>query len=364
MKATRGIQVLMSGMLVSAVLMLGPWLARAQNEEPESSAPSWEENQQGSRGEGDQDRTREQIRTRIRERIQAAPDLSEVERAEMQANLDACVDLGVSDASLEAVFPGAPGGREISTRAMLQMQNRVRATAEGGLPVEPMLAKVQEGRTKGVPEPVLEQVCQRMENHLHAASRIMTEAQQDGVKPESNPRRERQMVQEMAQQMWRGTSPEDMDHLRERARERLRNHECAMDDFVAASETATRLREEGVEPRRAMHVSGEALRQGYNAAEMRQLQYMMMYRHREGRSIDELVGDFEYCLGAGMDAGHMYQHMMQHGWMGPGDMHGPGGFRPIDDQGHGPGHQGGGHHEDDTGGHGGGPGGGSHGGDR
>ena len=124
MRATRGIQVLISGMLVLAVLALSPWAASAQNEDPNADGPKWEENRQGPNGDGDQDMIREQIRERIRERIQTAPDLSETERAEMRENLDACVDHGVSDASLQAIFPGEPGGQGISTQAMIQMHRQ------------------------------------------------------------------------------------------------------------------------------------------------------------------------------------------------------------------------------------------------
>jgi hypothetical protein len=132
-----------------------------------------------------------------------------------------------------------------------------------------------------------------------------------------------------------------VDQLRTRARERSRERACTLEDLVAASETATRLREEGVEARRAVRVTGDALAKGYGAEELRRLQYMMVYRHRENRAVAGLVDDFEHCLGAGMDSAHMYQYMMQHGWMGPGDAYGPGGSRPIDDQGHGPGQPGG-----------------------
>ena len=184
---------------------------------------------------------------------------------------------------------------------------------------------------KGVADPGLAQVAARVEQHVREAKRITTQAKVDGIQPPADPRRERQMVREMAQQMWRGTSPEDVDALRTRARERLRTRTCTLEDLVATSETATRLREEGIEPTRAMRVAGEALRRGYGAEEMLKLQYMMVYRHREGRGAKGLVDDFEHCLGAGMDAAHMYRYMMQNGWMGPGDVQGPGGSRPIDD---------------------------------
>jgi hypothetical protein len=258
---------------------------------------------------------------------------------------------------------------------MLKLQERVRAAAQEGLPVDPVVNKIQEARTKGVPEANLERICERMENHVREAQRIMTRAKADGIQPAPDQRRERQMIQEMAQHMWRGTTAADVDQLRTRARERSRERTCTVEDLTVASETATRLREEGVEAHRAVRVTGDALAKGYGAGELRQLQYMMVYRHREQRAVTGLVDDFEHCVATGMNSAHMYEYMMQHGWMGPGDMHGPGGSNPIDDQGHGPGHMGdgsgggtdgGGHHVGDgmggTSTGGGGTGGGSGGG--
>lgn len=341
MKTTRRCKVLVTGALALAMFAGGAWTAAAQGGAAEPSGPQWAENRQGPQAEGDQTRTQEQIRERIQERIRTAADLAPGEQTRMQENLQACLRAGAADPALEAIFPGEGKGRKLSTQTMLRLQSRVRAAAEEGLPVAPVLAKVQEARTKGVPDPALEQVCERMENHVREAKRVLTQARADGLQPAPDARRERQQIQEMAQQMWRGTSPEEIEQLRTRARERLRTRECTTEDLVAASETATRLREQGVEARRALRVTGQALAQGYGAEEMRRLQFMMVYRHREGRAVEGLVDDLEHCLGASMDAAHMYQYMMQQGWMGPGDMHGPGGSRPIDDQGHGPGHQGG-----------------------
>lgn len=293
---------------------------------------------------GAQDRIQDQIRDRIQDRIRTASDLTTQERAAMQQNLEACYRAGAASGWLSAVFPGEPRGRQISAQTMLKLQGRVRAAAQEGLPVEAVLAKIQEARTKGVPEANLERVCERMEDHVREARRIMTQAKADGIKP--GPRRESQMIQELAQHMWRGTSAADVDELRTRARERSRDRICTLEDLTVASETATRLREEGVDARRAMRVTGDALAKGYGAEELRRLQYMMVYRHREQRTVSGLVDDFEHCLATGMNSAHMYEYMMEHGWMGPGDMHGPGGSHPIDDQGHGPGHMG-----DGSGGH-------------
>ncbi len=357
MTPNRSLKALLSGVLVLAVLAGAAWTASAQD--ATSPGPNGEATHQGPNPDGDrdqirdrdQDRTRpqdqtkvqaqDQIRERIQDRIRSAQDLTSGEQAAMETNLEACLRAGVTDPALETVFPGKGKARQISTQTMLQLQSRIRTMAKEGLPVEPVLAKIQEARMKGVTDPGLGQVAERVEKHVREAKRIMTQARAAGIEPPADARQERKMVREMAQQMWRGTSPEDIDALRTQARTRLRSRDCTMEDLVATAETATRLREEGVDARRAMRVAGEALRQGYGAEEMRKLQYMMVYRHRENKAVKGLVDDLEHCLGAGMDAAHMYRYMMQNGWMGPGDVQGPGGSRPIDDQGRGSGTPGG-----------------------
>lgn len=334
MKTKRSGKVLVTTAVALAVLVGASWTASAQSGGAAGGDRTRDQLQQGPGAGGGQDQTQDQVRDRIQDRIRGAAGLTPEERAAMQNNLDGCYKAGAASGWLPSIFPGEPGGRQISTRTMLKLQERVRTAAQQGMPVDPVLAKVQEARTKGVPEANLERVCERMENCVREAQRIMAQAKADGMKPAPDQRRERRMTQEMAQHMWRGTSPEDVDQLRMRARERSRDHACTLEDLTVASETATRLREEGVDGRRAVAVTGDALAKGYGAEELRRLQYMMVYRHREQRAVTGLVDDFEHCLATGMDATHMYQYMMQHGWMGPGDMHGPGGSDPMDDQGH------------------------------
>jgi hypothetical protein len=248
----------------------------------------------------------------------------------MHANLETCIELGVTEPGLEAVFPGEGEQRRISTKTMLQLQNRVMTAAREGLPVEPMLAKVQEGRTKGVPEPLLEQACVRMENNVRTANQIMKKAMNDGVEPPKDQVQNKRMQREMAQQMWRGMNEEGYDQLRKRAQLRLRDGECDAEDLVAAGEVATRLLEAGVDRERAVRFSGDALQQGYRAQEMRRIQLMVASQQHRGEPMNGFFGDLEHCVGAGMGSGEMQNYMMRHGWMGPGDVYGPGGYNPVD----------------------------------
>ena len=312
----------------------------------------------------DQDRTqqfsKDQVRNNLHDNVNAAAGLSDGERKQMHANVDACVDLDISQAGLEALFPGEQKQARVSAQTMLRLQNRVMTAAHEGLPVEPMVAKIQEGRTKGVPEPALEQACVRMENNLRTANQIMKHAVDEGFEPPRDQTQNRYMKTEMAQQMWRGTKEQDYDQLRDRARIRLRDGSCDVDDLVSAGELATRLCEVGVERQRALQLSGDALENGYRAREMRQLQLMVAGNQQGGGKMNQFMGDLEHCVGAGMGEGEMQNYMMRHGWMGPGDMYGPGGYDPADHKGHGGGGQDTGG-DDGHGGHGGhgGSGGGS-----
>lgn len=289
----------------------------------------------------DQDRTKQftqdqlQVRNRLHARIDEASELTADERTAMRANADACLQLGMSESTLDALFPGEEKQRHVSAQTMLRLQERAMKTAREGLPVEPVAAKIQEGLTKGVPGPRLEQACIRVEDNVRTANRVMKRAVQDGFEPTKDQTQSRHMHTEMARQMWRGMNEEGYEQLRERARKILRNGQCGIEDLVSAGELATRLMESGIQRQRATRFAGDALQQGYRTRELRQLQLVVAARHQSGEPMNGFMGDMEHCVGTGMRAGEMYNYMMRHGWMGPGDMYGPGGYQPMDHKGHG-----------------------------
>ncbi|RKZ11784.1 hypothetical protein DRQ32_05150 [bacterium] len=146
--------------------------------------------------------------------------------------------------------------------------------------------------------------------------------------------------------MWRGLEEGELDQLRTRARERLRDGSCDLTDLSAAAETATELKEMGVGSERAMNLCGEALRQGYSAEDMRGLGHMVMAAHRNGEPGDAVCDQLQDRVRAHEGLGDMQQHMMQNGWMGPeSGGHGYGGGSPVDDV-MGGGHHGGGNQDD------------------
>jgi len=353
---------------VTIMLLLAIWItgaALAQDSETDPVRDQVRDQTRNRTQDGEGEQWRSQIQQRIRNGIDTDPGLTAEQRQTMHENLDACLRLGMAEEDLVALFPTENEPRRYEAQAQLRFQHRVRATAEDGIPAEPLLAKLQEGTTKGASAQALERACARMEEHLRAAHRVMVRAQEGGLEPHGDPAQERRMTREMAQNMWRGLNEEGLDHLREQACQRSRNGQCDLNDLTAASETATRLIEEGLDSERAVQVVGEAIQNGYRAQEMNQFRLMVQARHQQRGPIEGFIEDLEQCLGEGMGAGEMYRYMWQHGWMGPGDMQGPGGQHHIGDVGGGgPGHHGGSGDDDQHGGPQGSPGGdgGSHGG--
>jgi hypothetical protein len=326
--------------VILAVLFLAATAAIAQDEGDEPLRTRDRERSELRDGSGDPSGPMEQFRQRLERRIQAAGDLDEAARHQMRENLAACLRHGVDTEDVEAIFPAPETPGALDGQTCLRLQNRVVAMLEGDLPCEPLLAKVREGMTKRVAAGAIEGVATRLEQHVRQADRVLGEATKDGLEAPQEPQRRREMAGELAQHMFRGLGEGDCDQLRERARLRLRDGSCELEDLAAAAATTMRMREEGVAPRRALEVAGEALQAGYNAREMRELAHMVMASHRHGADLDEIMDGIENGLGDGMGAGEMYRHMMQQGWMGPADMPGPGGHSPGEGQGGGPGDEG------------------------
>jgi hypothetical protein len=278
----------------------------------------------------------EMLRERIRERIQNEDGLKAQDRERLRQHLRDCDDLGLDDGAVASLFD-----ESTPLKNQIRNQERVIEMKRDGLPVEPVMLKLREGRRKGVNEEVLEQVCERMEAHVRAANRFMIRAREDGVTPGSDEAEQRH-TREMAQHMWRGLEEGDMDQLRERARLRLRDGSCTTEDLTVAAETASRFKEMHVERERAVRLAGDALQNGYSAKEMHQLRWMVMTANMNGGPPDEVLDTLEKGLRNQHQLTQMVQAMWQHGWMGPADEHGGRGGQSFggDAGGGGPGGQG------------------------
>jgi hypothetical protein len=272
-----------------------------------------------------QDPQGDALRQQIRERIQDEAGLQDQERERLRSHLEECNRLGLDDGTVEVLF-----NENIPLRAQIRTQERVLTLAREGLPVEPIVQKLQEGLRKGATPEALERVCARIGEHVRAAHQFMKQAHETGITP-GDAKAERQRVREMATYMWRGLREGDMEQLQKRAQQRLRDGSCTTEDLAAAAETATRLGEIGIERDKAVRLAGGALQYGYTVREMRQLVWTVMTAHTHGGSSDKVIDTLERGIRNQHQLSQMIQEMRQQGWMGPADQHG--GHSPVDNTG-------------------------------
>ena len=282
-----------------------------------------------------QDPQGEALRQRIQQRIQNEAGLQDQERERLRSHLGECSRLGLDEATVAALF-----SEKVQLRSQIRTQERVLTLAREGMPVELVVQKLQEGLRKDATQEARERVCEQVEAQVRTAHQYMKQAREAGIKP-GDANAERKRVREMASYMWRGLKEGDMDQLRKRAQQRLRDGSCTTEDLTAAAETATRLGEIGVKHERAVRLAGEALQNGYTVREMRQLAWAVMTARTHGGSSDNVIDTLERGIRNQHQFSRMMQEMQQQGWMGPADQ--PGGHSPMDNSG-GSGY--GGHHQD------------------
>lgn len=335
-----------SVMLLVAALLAGPLAgaASAQDESATQVRARTEARLSTQTPQGDA------LRQRISERIEGEQGLQAQEREQLRLNLGECKKLGLGDAATGALF-----SEDEPLRNQIRTQARVLAMAREGLPVEPVMEKLQEGRRKGASAEALEKVCTRMEEQVRAANRYMMEVRKAGATP-GNADAERTRTAEMARHMFNGVGQGDLDQLRERVRARLRDGSCATEDCVAAAEAMVKFRSMGVESERAARMAGEALQNGYTAREMRQFSWMVMAAKSHGGPQNEVLDTVERGIRNQYRISDMVREMYRYGWMGPGDERG--GYGGNDPSGGAGGRRGGteggqGGGSDDTGHHGG-----------
>jgi hypothetical protein len=298
------------------------------------------------------DHDRMALHDRIRDRIHDAPGLSTTDRRQMMQHLDTCLQLGLRDDQIEGLFPMGGSDRRMNAQDLMTAQEQVIRAAHSGMPADLLADKFREGRMKGAAPEAIGGAMHRMEEHMVAAHQQMNHAIANGVTPSGDEWTDRHLHRGLALDMWRGLSDDDLEVLRDHAMQRISGGECSIVEFAAAAETTTEFIEQGVAHQRSRHMVGTSLEQGYSAEEMRQLGQMMRSAGGHGGPTDEMLTWMEQHMAGGEHMDDMTQQMIHMGWLGPRDMHGPGGHSPVDDVMGGPGHPGSGH-----------MGGGDHGGD-
>ena len=277
-----------------------------------------------------QTQMRQNMQTRYMERVNQYDSLNDQDRDRMRQHLKECIDYQIPEDQMETLFP--EGRHGASMHSQMQLQETVLDLAREGMPTDLPCRKWEEGMMKGAPETAVANAAMRMGEYTRYAHQYMNQARQDGIEGVDDPQVERQLQRGIAMNMWRGLNEDELGQLRDHARQRLRDGSCDLIDLSAASETATELKEMGMDSQQAVGLCGEALQQGYRGQEMRQIGHMFMAAHMNNADDENLYDAMHMRIQQHEQLAQMMDYMQEQGWMGPEQMgHDYGGCSPVDD---------------------------------
>ncbi len=243
-------------------------------------------------------------------------------RQQMQENLRQCLQAGVAPERLVGLFP-LDDQPHLDGPEALRAQATVISALAAELPVDLVLTKVQEGCRKGVDPDRIIAAAERMVGCLSTANHFINEVADAGLGETPHPHTG--ITGNVALHVWGGLTARDLEKLKTKGQERLRDHTCTLDDIVAASGCAANLVGGGASHDGAVGLVGEALGLGLSPQQMREMTALVAAARTRTGQFDNIMTQVRQDLNRGLGTQEMAQQMLRAGWLGPADMPGAGG---------------------------------------
>lgn len=200
------------------------------------------------------------------------------------------------------------------------IQSAVRAK-EQNLPVRPVLDRVQQGLSKGVPPERISGSAKRLIENLTVADRIVDSFSRSGLKAERAADRENG-TQAVARALERAIPEDTINRIGARAIQKR----ASLATFNASVNTVTTFVEMGMSPEQASKLINKAMDKGYSEKEMIGMERDMSFMMREGWMMNDAMRSMETMMNRGFP-GDMHKGMGTGPAPGPGT--GMGGSPPM-----------------------------------
>jgi len=244
-------------------------------------------------------------------RILQSSSLSKAEQTEVHAKAAAAINAGVPAEDVEIIV-----SRSVRRGADAGTINRFLdtgiSTRQKGLPVTPVLDRIEQGLSKGVPFDRIATAAQQLASKIAAAQPIVDDLIRSGVKPKQRNEREA-AIEATARALEKSLPPEDLKKMGDAVRERKE----PLPLFTSAANTAAYFAGSGMSAKTSSSLVQNAVQNGYSERDLdgmaRQISDQMMHGMRAEDAAMQMQRQ-------GMQGGR--------GGMGPGSgMGGMGGHR-------------------------------------
>ncbi len=240
--------------------------------------------------------------------LQSSP-LSKTEQAEVHARAAAAINAGVPAEDVEIIV-----SRSIQRGADAATINRFLdtgiSTRQQGLPVAPVLDRIEQGLSKGVSPERIAVAAQQLASKIVVAQPIVDDLIRSGVKSKQRSDRE-EAIEATARALERSVSPEDLRKMGAAVRER----KGSLPLFTGAANTTAYFAGSGMSARTSSRIVQNAVEKGYSERDLNGMAKQIGDQVMRGTRAEDAAKQMER---EGMQSGGMEQDMGGRGGMSPG----------------------------------------------
>src|SRR5512143_147641 len=242
--------------------------------------------------------------------ILQSSSLSKTEKTEVQGKAVAAINAGVPAEDVEIIV-----SRSIRRGANAATINRFLDTGismrKQRLPVTPVLDRIEQGLSKGVPPERIAVAAQQLASKITVAQPIVDDLIRSGVKPRQRSEREA-AIEAAARALEKSIPAEDLKKIGASVRERKES----LPLFISAANTAAYFAGSGMSSMTSSHLVQNAVEKGYTERDLDGMVKQITNQMRRGTRAEEAAHQMER---EGMQGGRgMEQDMGGRGGMGPG----------------------------------------------
>jgi hypothetical protein len=208
-------------------------------------------------------------------RILQSSSLSKAEQTDVHAMAAAAINAGVPAEDV-AIIVSRSVRRGADAGTLNRFLDTGISTRQKGLPVAPVLDRIEQGLSKGVPFDRIATAAQQLASKIAAAQPIVDDLIRSGVKPKQRNEREA-AIEATARALEKSVPPEDLKKMGDAVRERKES----LPLFTSAANTAAYFAGSGMSAKTSSSLVQNAVENGYSERDLdgmaRQISDQMMH---------------------------------------------------------------------------------------
>jgi hypothetical protein len=221
------------------------------------------------------------------DRALKASSLSRTEQAEVHARAASAISAGVPAEDVEVIVTRATG-RGMDAGIINRFLDLGASAKKDGLPVGPVLDRIEQGLSKGVPAERIQVASDRLAQKLAEARSVVDGLIRAGIKPRAGAERDA-AIASSARALEKNMTSRDIEKIGAA----VQGKKGSLGLLSGAVDTAAYFTGSGMQPKTASRLVGSAIEKGYSARDLDSLVKRMDNEMRRGMKAEDIATKME-----------------------------------------------------------------------